>query len=1836
MTSSKHTSKVPVVVPARRTTTENNILKTTTAAPPIKIPTKSTPSKMSTAAVLPSRTGDGGDGGGGGVNLGLAIGLPIFFLVLIVVLIVLFICWRKHKKHKTFSIEDPNHNGMKRKGKPEIYIRTPSREGTQLYIVRHAFEAQNDTELSLTNGQFVQVLEKGDGEQDGWMRGTIDDEKEGWFPAKCVNKLKCVDQPAFGGDMAKLEIQASQPLDEDVDDEEAECQSLEDVDHPPAVADRSEPTEDVEPPSSRRVVERSELNDTQQMEGFVNASFQINDEVSDHERNTKNEDLPVIVDAAALSTEPVAAPRKHIQGAVSRGRGSDSGARVTEGMESTVAQPDEGDLKTKEITVDGGKKGVLRLDAGLTDTHAGKFFVAEEVFTPTSPNHLRLGKGDMLCREEEQSDWMKGTNIATGERGWFPSEYVSEKEPSQELKLKVAEITGHQPEEITPTIAYNVRQAPVDDSMADQSGKSIDISAAEHSGIGTSIDATASDKPLPGHHRKELSDDLGPPSPDSGFDSPRQNVKPAYEDQDVAVCQVTSGDSKDTEVGDKEKKAIPDIPTRFVTPKLVKIARKPSDGKDVEHQQNVSGPVTQLSTKESIKDNMVTPEEKEHDAKFGDANSDKSGTPEAKESFVDDFMNRTMPETGAVETSVTEECAISPEPENGSVERPDVPTKPARLKFWNKRPKSLSQLLHVNLPGSFRKNRTASESLVTEEKEKVKSPHDLSPEAAPTSPKEKPPRPTKPPTLAAQSPVNGDLSSPTGKLPKPPRPTSPPLRSPDGKKTGGFPKVMQAATDTHEKDASQETAGKVASPSDSGKERLVEEIKGKAYDIPHNAAGEVVSYGTDGLNATPEADDLDKESELSAAEPDAVKASEQTKDDVPSSDSLHDEPQVPPSSAQISNGDSEPNNNKGDSKEEDVVSPAVALKASGDANTIETEATPAPDLDKGVEDVTTINLSSDSTTDEPTPDPTSKTEVKTSSNVNNDTGLQDEEEKPELPGDVEHKPEQPELPGDVKHKPERPELPGDVEHKPEQPELPGDVEHKPEQPELPGDVEHKPEQPELPGDVEHKPEQPELPGDVEHKPEQPELPGDVEHKPEQPELPGDVEHKPEQPELPGDVEHKPEQPELPGDVEHKPEQPELPGDVEQNQELSVKPVEPENYPSGGTQDLEPPVVPETLPPVDTSPPDRQNYKMPLESPVQVSPDTSPSSQDPNVSPLRFFTPASFVPVSSSTKRELNFGVQSESENSPKNEYGEMKMEKKEGGKDNVSPLRFFTPAGFVPGSPSPKQELDFNVPPVEPVKTDVKIETEDKPNEGEVSPFKLFTPAGFVARSPSPNQQPVVVSATEDVVKDDDMKIKTEDEPSETKKKEISPLRFFTPPKFAPQHGHYGTVQLPESVVDDKQETGPEDMQSGEDYQEDGITQKDKEDDRSTSSSKDNPDVDKQKDNQDGDIITTHNDINKDNANLAAIDTSITNGDKEVDKNVMSGNDASKYITDDTDINTSVNSDTDIDTHLRFFTPAQFTPLSRHHDKISPVHAPTNTLYKAPEEHTETKESATEPPKVTTEPLEVMTEPPEVMTEPPKVMTEPPKVVTEPPTLTTEPPKLMTEPPKVTTEPPKVTTEPPKVITEPPKVTTEPPKVMTEPPKVMTEPPKEMTEPPKVTTEPPEVMTEPPKEMTEPPKVMTEPPKEKANVIPSEPANPSERIAPVTTSSPEEHWKELNGHTRTEDGTSKMMFSSPPLSPTLFTATGYSSPKSYQPFHKFNAGSSPLVNNMSGDTSELTGLTPDDGPPDDAIPTLPQEAADHTEGVSSGSRREEDRPSYYRDSTGNHMKPVPVSLMTVY
>ena len=49
------------------------------------------------------------------------------------------------------------------------------------------------------------------------------------------------------------------------------------------------------------------------------------------------------------------------------------------------------------------------------------------MFTPTSPNHLRLGKGDLLLWEDEKGDWMKGANVKTGETGWFPSEYVSEK-----------------------------------------------------------------------------------------------------------------------------------------------------------------------------------------------------------------------------------------------------------------------------------------------------------------------------------------------------------------------------------------------------------------------------------------------------------------------------------------------------------------------------------------------------------------------------------------------------------------------------------------------------------------------------------------------------------------------------------------------------------------------------------------------------------------------------------------------------------------------------------------------------------------------------------------------------------------------------------------------------------------------------------------------------------------------------------------------------------------------------------------------------------------------------------------------------------------------------------------------------------------------------------------------------------------------------------------------------------------------------------------------------------------------------------------------------------------
>ena len=52
-------------------------------------------------------------------------------------------------------------------------------------MVRHYYKAEDDNQLTLQTGHFVEVLEKLD---NGWWRGTIDD-TEGWFPAEFVRKI---------------------------------------------------------------------------------------------------------------------------------------------------------------------------------------------------------------------------------------------------------------------------------------------------------------------------------------------------------------------------------------------------------------------------------------------------------------------------------------------------------------------------------------------------------------------------------------------------------------------------------------------------------------------------------------------------------------------------------------------------------------------------------------------------------------------------------------------------------------------------------------------------------------------------------------------------------------------------------------------------------------------------------------------------------------------------------------------------------------------------------------------------------------------------------------------------------------------------------------------------------------------------------------------------------------------------------------------------------------------------------------------------------------------------------------------------------------------------------------------------------------------------------------------------------------------------------------------------------------------------------------------------------------------------------------------------------------
>ena len=54
-----------------------------------------------------------------------------------------------------------------------------------LYVVRHFYKAEDNTQLTLQTGRIVEVLEK---LPNGWWRGVVDDE-EGWFPANFVRKL---------------------------------------------------------------------------------------------------------------------------------------------------------------------------------------------------------------------------------------------------------------------------------------------------------------------------------------------------------------------------------------------------------------------------------------------------------------------------------------------------------------------------------------------------------------------------------------------------------------------------------------------------------------------------------------------------------------------------------------------------------------------------------------------------------------------------------------------------------------------------------------------------------------------------------------------------------------------------------------------------------------------------------------------------------------------------------------------------------------------------------------------------------------------------------------------------------------------------------------------------------------------------------------------------------------------------------------------------------------------------------------------------------------------------------------------------------------------------------------------------------------------------------------------------------------------------------------------------------------------------------------------------------------------------------------------------------------
>ena len=525
-------------------------------------------------------------------------------------------------------------------------------------------------------------------------------------------------------------------------------------------------------------------------------------------------------------------------------------------------------------------------------------------------------------------------------------------------------------------------------------------------------------------------------------------------------------------------------------------------------------------------------------------------------------------------------------------------------------------------------------------------------------------------------------------------------------------------------------------------------------------------------------------------------------------------------------------------------------------------------------------------------------------------------------------------------------------------------------------------------------------------------------------------------------------------------------------QIPDEPVQSYDTRTDGENYEEPSVSPEKLPRVsteeedisigDSSSPDNLNYRTPLEStasPVHDNPDMSPKS------PLRFFTPAGFTAGSPLKNKRLDYGDIPEIEMSPKMEMNPDRKLRK----DDVSALRFVTPTGFVPGSP----EKDFGVAPLEAEKIDdIETEQDDIATEGrekEVSQRRVI-----VAQLTSPKEETASVIATVtsgDIVNDDDRE--TVDKPGDTNTQAVSPLRFFTPPLFAAQQGHYGTVQLPDTLVGGKHEV--EHTPPGDDT----ILNKDY---RSTPSAVDNQDVLKQTYDT-GDVASTNN--GSDEGGTNTVDKS--NDHSEIAKAVVVED--GKNI--DTETDTSFSDD--VATRLRFFTPAQFTPPHSHHDRISPVSSPTD-----PAGRTSLVVS--------------------------------PKDVHDNITLASSPPNTSHEPSD-----------------------------------------DHNTETNENTTEP---------------TIDTSP--DTSHDVHSETTSPTSTPSITGT-----HHNGMNGNVTPDDGINENTPSSPPLSPRLFTATKYSSPKSYHPFHTV---SQPLASSPGGDEAALTHDTRDDGPPSlpqDSPPPLP-------------------------------------------